>query len=293
VRRPRRRKPEQLVDITIRCNRSEFRFLPTKERTDILGFWLAKAQKKFPGIRVLAVCALSNHAHLVLEDREGQLSAFAQYFLSHAAKRINKLDHVRGAVFERRFAEIVIVDRDALVQRIAYAICNPVEANLVRSHRNWAGLCFFSSAAPAVHRFTLFHQHRYDQALEDAERTGAYVNRNDFFESAELQIAHLEESLADEVAAAIDAREEELRAHQTGVLGMQRVLQSSPFDRPKMSARSRMPLCFASSREAWRAFADGWYAFVGAFREASVAFRAGFLDTVFPRFSFRPITSTA
>jgi hypothetical protein len=54
-----------------------------------------------------------------------------------------------------------------------------------------------------------------------------------------------------------------------------------------------MPLCFASSREAWRAFADGWFAFVGAFREASAAFRAGHLDAVFPRFSFRPITSTA
>jgi hypothetical protein len=134
---------------------------------------------------------------------------------------------------------------------------------------------------------------RYQRAQRDAERTGAHVRPSEFFETAELEIEHLEGSLADEVVAAIKDRERELRRHQTAVLGMQRVLQSSPFDRPRMSARSRMPLCFASSREARRVFADGWYAFVGAFREASASFRSGFLGAIFPRFSFRPITSTA
>jgi putative transposase len=267
--------------------------LPTTERNNILGFWLAKAQRKFPGIQCHAVCILSNHMHLVLRDRDGELSAFAQYFLGHAAKRINRLDQIRGAVFERRFAEIAIVDTPSFVRRIAYAIANPVEANLVRSHREWSGLCFFSGKEPVRHRFTVFHEGRYQRALRDAERTGAYVDRSEFFETAELDVAHLEEWLADEVAAAVQTREEELRAHQTGVLGMQRVLQSSPFDRPKMSPRSRMPLCFASTREAWRAFADGWFAFVGAFREASASFRSGFLGAIFPCFSFRPITSTA
>lgn len=281
------------MDITVRCMRGEFRLLPTRERNDVLGFWLAKAQKKFPGVTVHAFCAISNHFHCVARDRTGHLSAFFQYALGHAAKRINRLDRIRGAVFERRFSEIAIVDTPAFIRRIAYAVCNPVEASLVRSHREWTGLCFFSGKEPTIHRFTVFHEGRYQRALRDAERTGAYVNRNDFFETAELEVAHLEEGLADEVAAAIEAREEELRAHQTGVLGMQRVLQSSPFDRPRISARSRMPLCFASTREAWRVFADGWFAFVAAFREASAAFRAGLLDAVFPRFSFRPITSTA
>jgi REP element-mobilizing transposase RayT len=293
MRRPRRREPGLLAEVTVRCNRGEFRFLPNDERRSILGYWLAKAQRRYPGVECLSAVQMSNHIHLCFRDREGQLSAFLQYALGHCAKSINKLDHVRGAVFERRFSEITIVDLEALVKRIAYAVTNPVEANLVRSHREWTGLCLYSGKEPVRHRFTVFREDRYQRALRDAERTGAYVNRSEFFEAAELEIAHLEEGLADEVAGAIEAREAELRARQTGVLGMQRVLQSSPFDRPKMSARSRMPLCFASSREAWRAFADGWFAFVGAFRHASAAFRAGRLDTVFPRFSFRPITSTA
>jgi hypothetical protein len=54
-----------------------------------------------------------------------------------------------------------------------------------------------------------------------------------------------------------------------------------------------MPLCFASTRETFRAFADGWYAFVAAFREASDKFRSGLLTVAFPLFSFRPYTRAA
>ena len=292
MRRPRRRQPDQLLDITIRCHRSEFRFLPTKERNDILGFWLAKAQRKFSGVRIFALINMSNHVHLVCEDRRGEISRFMQYALGHAAKRINKLDRVRGAVFERRFAEIVIVDRAALVKRIAYAITNPVDANLVRSHRDWTGLCLYAGARSRKLAFTAFHDARYQRALDDSVHTSADVDRADFSETAELELAELDAKLADDVATAIHDREVELRKTQRGVLGMERVLQSSSFDRPKMSKRSAMPLCFASTRRARRAFAAGWRAFVDAFREASASFRSGVLKARFPRFSFRPSTAT-
>ncbi len=71
---------------------------------------------------------------------------------------------------------------------------------------------------------------------------------------------------------------------------MENILRQSPFDHPAMSARSRMPLCFASNRETFEAFAAGWSAFVAAFREAS-KFRSGLLTVRFPAFSFRPITA--
>jgi REP element-mobilizing transposase RayT len=293
VRRPRRRKPGQLLDITIRCHRSEFRFLPEKERNDVLGFWLAKAQKKCPGILLLAICNMSNHIHLTVEDRCGEISRFMQYALGHAAKRINKLDRVRGAVFERRFAEIVILDRDALVKRIAYAITNPVEANLVRSHRDWTGLCLFAGEMSARYSFTAFHDGRYQRALDDSVRTGANVDRSEFFESAELEIAGVDHELAARIEEAIEHRERELRKSQNGVLGIERVLNRSPFDRPKMSKRSAMPLCFASTRELRAAFVNGWRAFVAAFRKASSDFRAGVLDVRFPMFSFRPSTAAS
>jgi putative transposase len=231
---------------------------------------------------------MSNHVHLVVHDRLGEMSRFMQYALGHVAKCINKLDGVRGAVFERRFAEIAILDRDALVQRIAYAIANPVEANLVRSHQDWAGLCLFAGSKSTRHRFSVFHDGRYQRALDDSLCSGDDVDRSDFFETAELEITGLDDKLSREVASAVEHREADLRKTQTGVLGMKRVLRSSPLDHPKMSTRSAMPLCFASTRETRTDFINGWRAFVAAFRTASLRFREGVLDAQFPMFSFRP-----
>jgi hypothetical protein len=233
---------------------------------------------------------MSNHLHLLIYDRDGEASRFFQYALGHIAKAINRIDHVRGAVFERRFAEIVVLDHDALARRIAYAINNPVEASLVRNYRDWTGLCFFAGAQAMTRSFTILHEGRYRRALKEAERTGAYVRYADFLETADLQVAPLDESFAARVAAAVEERQKWLQAHQTGVLGVEKVLRQSPFDHPKMSARTRMPLCFASTRRTFRTFAAGWYAFVAAYREASEKFRSGLLTVAFPLFSFRPAT---
>ncbi|MCC7384919.1 MAG: hypothetical protein IT384_23930, partial [Deltaproteobacteria bacterium] len=208
--------------------------------------------------------------------------------LSHAAKRLNKLDRVRGAVFERRFAEIPILDEEALAERIAYAVNNPVEANLVRRRKEWTGLCLFAGTAPSTHRFTVFNEARYQRALRDAPRTGTTINRSDFFETARLELGVLEHDLPARVGAVVDSREAELRAAQPGVLGMRRVLDASPFDRPSLSSRTKMPLCFGTTRDIRSDFIATWCEFVDAFRRASKAFRGGVLTAVFPAFSFRP-----
>jgi hypothetical protein len=72
---------------------------------------------------------------------------------SNLAKALNRIDQIRGSVFERRFSEIVIADDGALPRRIAYAVANPVSANLVRSHVEWSGLCLYARAEAArAHR---------------------------------------------------------------------------------------------------------------------------------------------
>lgn len=237
---------------------------------------------------MLAVSQMSNHLHLVVEDQLGEISDFMQYFLGHAAKRLNRVDQVRGAVFERRFAEIVVLDEDAVAKRIAYAVNNPVEASLVRSISDWTGLCLYAEGAATVHTFSVFNESAYVRALGEAERTGAAVNPGDYVEQAHLEVAGLGEAMAGRVAAAVAQREAQLQSEQEGVAGMGRVLESSPFDRPRMSSRSAMPLCFGSTREVRQLFVAGWRAFVTAFRLASSAFRSGLLDVGFPPYSFRP-----
>lgn len=290
VRRPRRHLPGQLLDVTIRCSRGEFRLIPDHERRSVLGFWLAKALARSTGVRLIAVCQMSNHLHLVLDDRCGEVSAFMQYFLGHAAKAINKLDHIRGNVFERRFAEIVVLDPDALARRVAYAINNPVEANLVPHHQQWTGLCRFATDRPTRETFTRLRERDYLRALEDAARTGVAPHPDQYLERADLELAPLDASLAARIERAVTARAAELCRGNLPALGIERVLAASPFDRPKISSRSAMPLCFASTSVLRAEFVRGWRAFVAAFRTASMAFHRGTLDAPFPSCSFRPST---
>ena len=76
---------------------------------------------------------MSNHVHLVVTDRLGELATFMEYFDGQLGRALNGIDEIRGQVFERRYAATEIVDDDAMAKQIVYAVTNPVAANLVRS----------------------------------------------------------------------------------------------------------------------------------------------------------------
>jgi len=260
------------------------RLVPTPERVQLVGFSLAAALAHFPGGQVLAICQMSNHLHLVLRDNNAELSDLMQYFLSHLAKRINRLDRMHGAVFERRFSEITIVDDIALLARIAYAVANPVEAALVRTHRDWTGLCMFAGRVAWKRTFSHFQQGRYERALQDAPGDdSASVSRSEFYETAVLEVGAVDRDLATAIAEAINAREADLRHEMRGVLGMDKVLEMPAMSRPKSSSRSPMPLCFASTRAAWYEFLDGWRAFVAASDRPPIGFVRANWAPPFPR----------
>lgn len=140
MRTPRQLTPGAWWSVTVRCARAEFRLRPDQERTNALGFFLAKALKACPGIRLVAATQMSNHIHLVLRDDASELSTFMCRFEGPLAKSLNKLDETRGQVFERRFTGIKAIDRDAVLDCVAYAAMNPVEAGLVRTNQDWPGL---------------------------------------------------------------------------------------------------------------------------------------------------------
>lgn len=290
MRNPRFFRPNQIHDATVRCLRSEFRLLPTETRTNRLIFALAKAQQRFPGIEILALCQMSNHLHLVVFDTHGQMSAFMQAFLSPFAKTLNKLDKVRGSVFQRRFTALPIVDHDAVIKRIAYAVTNPVDAGLVRSHKAWTGLVGWAGDFEP-RTVTYFHEHRYNKAREEAAlRNGEdqEVKREDFEETVTLKMGSWEGLDLKATQAAIDKREREVRAQHRRFLGMAKVLNRSPFHRPKWSKLSARPLCLWTCRAAKAKFMNEWFAFLRAFREASARFRQGHLNVEFPLLCHRP-----
>ena len=254
--------------------------MPCEERTQIVGYWLAKGLQACPGIRLHAVIQMSNHIHLEITDTRSETSEFMARFLGPLSKDINNLDNVRGQLFERRFTAIEVVDDRALAQRIAYTILNPVRAKLVRRHGDWTGLCLWSGNSSGPVTFQRFRRRAYERTCDLQRRK---VDRAEFYSTATLEI--FEGVDVTEVQRLIE--EGETKASDQ-VMGMEAATRVSPFDHPKRPKRGRLPLCHASTPELWKSFLSGWRSFIRAYRAASQAYRAGDLATWFPDFTFRP-----
>ena len=290
MRRPRRLTPGARWFVTVRCARSQFRLLPDDERTELFKFLLAKALARCPGVAFHAAAQMSNHFHLVLTDHDSELANLMEYFDGQLARALNAVDRVRGQVFERRYSAIEIVDDDALLDRIVYAITNPVAAGLVRTYHDWPGLDGWFGKAEVL-PCACFRWRAHRRAVDDASRLGQpRPSREDFTDRVDLVFTATDAVDVERVRNAILNREERIAdAHSGDVLGARAVLEVDPFDSPRRSKRGPMPLCHASTRETWMAFRDGWRRFVGAYREASQAFRRGAVSAWFPAHTFRPM----
>ena len=292
-RSPRRWIPEAFWFVTVRCVRSEYRLRPDHERKELVGHWLARAQRRHPGVRLIAGVQMSNHLHLLVQDRWGELSGFMEYALGHLAKDLNRLDGVRGPVFERRFTPIATLDEQALLDRIAYTLTNPMAAGLVRHPNDWPGLLLVGRGPgqPTRTSFRRLRRTEFEQARQRARRFRLEPPcRKDFLEEADLELELPEGIESHHVQSRTDERIARLKAERNGLpaLGRRRVLQLSPFERPRQTKRSPRPLCHASSREMWLAYLDGWRRFLSRYRESSKLFRSGFMSVLFPEYSYRP-----
>lgn len=93
------------------------------------------------GIFVHAFCAMSTHLHYVVTDQRGQLPLFLAMFhrtVALGAKFVRKWD---GAVWNRSQPSVVeLRTRQAIVEKIAYTLANPVQAGLVHHAQEWPGV---------------------------------------------------------------------------------------------------------------------------------------------------------
>ncbi|MEM6370827.1 MAG: hypothetical protein AAF851_21260, partial [Myxococcota bacterium] len=226
MRRLRQLKPGAWWSVTVRCARAEFRLRPDEERTNAVGFFLAKALTACPGVKLAAVTQMSNHIHLVLRDDASELSNFMCRFEGPLAKSLNKLDTTRGQVFERRFSAIEAIDEDAVLDRIAYAAMNPVQAGLVRKMQDWPGLLVW----PGERKDLAFGR----EPPRGKPESYALTLAHDLFTPEE--VTWLKEE--------IEQRTAEVHRERGDVpfLGPRRVLAQNVFDAPAHPKRSRMPL---------------------------------------------------
>jgi len=293
----RRQAPGQYYLITSRCHQARFFLRPDTKLNLAVLEWLTRAQHQFPKLRILAACVLSNHLHLVVHDRKGQLAAWASYFLGNLARAVNQLRGRTGACFERRYSAEPILDDEALVDRLVYTVTNPVAAGLCSRTDQWPGVVLFARGSRQEGipvSWTDRDQERRERARARC-RGEAPPGREAFRVESNLVIDPLLTERGGSgdarLIVGIEAREAKLanERRQAGLrpLGASRILSQSWHAAPRQPKRGPRPLCHAAAPALRAAFRQAFRAFADLYREASTRLREG-VSIAFPDWSFPP-----
>jgi REP element-mobilizing transposase RayT len=137
---PREVLPGRFYMITRRCTQRQFLLRPDKETNNAFLYCLADAAQRC-NIAVLLTCAMSNHHHTVIFDRDGTVPAFTEHFHKLLAKCQNAW---RGR-WENFWASeqvcvVHLVDPVDVMHKLVYVATNPVKDRLVEKAHHWPGV---------------------------------------------------------------------------------------------------------------------------------------------------------
>ena len=137
---PRQVLPRQFYLITRRCSQRQFLLRPDTATNNAFLYCLIDAALRCQ-VDVLLPCAMSNHYHAVIYDREGRYPEFIEHFHKLLARSQNAL-RGRWENFwsPEQTCVVKLVDRDAVLDKLAYTATNPVLDHLVERAHHWPGV---------------------------------------------------------------------------------------------------------------------------------------------------------
>lgn len=138
---PRFSRKGEFYLVTRRTNRRAFLLRPDGEVRRIYFYCLAFCARKWD-VDVLAVCIMSSHVHLVVFDRNGQISRFIKdlhEMVAHALKRFRKWAHELWET-NTPTSLVSLLDENAVIDKVLYTEMNPVKAGICKRETQWPGL---------------------------------------------------------------------------------------------------------------------------------------------------------
>jgi len=141
--------PGALYHITARGVAQQPIFFDDKDRERFLEL-LGEVHERF-GFLFHGYCLLSNHVHLQVETREGNLSRGMQWLGQAYASHVNRRRGRAGHLFQGRFKSAV-VEKDAYLHALTrYVHLNPVRAKMVKSpsEYRWSSYRAYLGLAPS------------------------------------------------------------------------------------------------------------------------------------------------
>ena len=264
-----------------RCFGRQLLLRPSAKINQIFEFCLAVAAAR-TGVLVHAHNVLSNHYHLVATDVRGNLPVFMHWLNEYVAKCVNaELGRWESFWTPGSYSAVRLVDREAVLDKLAYVYTNPVEAGLVPRHEEWPGArslpADLEGGAKWVDRPEGFF--RENGSVPARARLGFVLPRA-FEGDVAASMAALR-ALVREREIAIRAKRRRMGA---GFLGRRRVLEQSPLSRPRRRATRRGLNPRLASRDKWRRIEalQRLKSFLVSYREAWRRFCDGERQVVFP-----------
>lgn len=281
---PRCVLPGMTVLVTRRSLRRTHLFRPDPELTQLYLYCLGTIAARH-SIEVHAAVLMSTHEHLVLTDPLGRLPLFLRELHRLFALGVKVLRGWEGAVWDHERPSVVhLRTAQAVIEKLAYVMANPVAAGLVRYAKDWPGL----HTLPA----------QLGQARFTAPRPSVYFDEQSALwpEEATLELtlpsidgmtqAQVRAAVTLELAEQERAARADVQARGRAFLGVKRVRDASPFARAKSwePLRGRNPT-FAVGRHQRDAFFEAvaaLRAFRQAYRAALSSWRSGLRSVCFP-----------
>lgn len=268
--------------ITRRCTQRQFLMRPDAATNNAFIYCLAEAASRHR-IQVLFTAAMSNHHHTGIYDPFGNYPAFIEHFHKLFAKCQNAL-RGRWENFwsSEQTSVVLLVDPNDILEKMVYALTNPVKDGLVEAAHHWPGV---TSLASIRHEHRLAarrprHFFRDAGPMPDSVEH-CFIRPPGFEHLSTSAFADLVESRIAEVEAGCRAA---LATTGRRVLGRRAILaqdwRARPESReprrnlsPRIAARSKWSRIEALLRSS---------AFRDAYRNARLAFVDGVREVLFP-----------
>ena len=272
------------VLITRRTLRRTHLLRPDRELTELYLYCLAVCAQKFD-VQVHAVTVMSTHEHLVVTDTRGVLPRFTQELHRLLALSIKSLRKWEGALWDHEKTSVVeLRTPEAMLEKLAYCITNPVAAGLVHHARQWPGVQTRPEHLGRTHWTAKKPKHYFDPKSRQWPATATLTLTMPVV--LDRTAAEVRQAVADEVERLEAEANKEVSSKGWKVLGAKIVSALSPHKR----ATSREPLrgrnpSFAVGRgqaHALKQAVAALRAFRSAYRAALEAWRSGVRDVLFP-----------
>ena len=280
---PRMTNKGDVLDIGRRTVSRRMLLRPDEETNNVVLYTLAVKAEKF-GIKLHAVCFMSNHYHLVATDTEARSPLFYQEWHLNMALALKKhLEWEENFWDSRKTAAFPISTLKGVIGKIVYTLMNPVRAGIVEHPCDWPGvktLIEQIGAGPIeVRRPEKFFDPKNPEWPEVAqisfELPSGVTNAEEF-----------RRMLAAEIERQVEVfRKQRIEDGQT-VLGAEEAMKVEPTSVPATKApKGKLIPKFivgSGNPEARKEAIEKRRAFMCHYRRAMEQWRAGNRDVVFP-----------